>query len=195
MKKLFTFFILLFDLTAAAQSPGLTINLWMDPDKARSIHYRISMKICEPRKKTNRGDWFAHDTSAIDFTSLKASGINCEDYFDDGMSTLISAGETEKPYNWFKFSNQVFAWEKILVFRISDTSSKYKFADMYIVIPMKYKSFRTTIDIKDVWFQPGKLIFLSDIKGRYSDEKLSFKRSLKKTRGTDARSFSFRGIL
>lgn len=195
MKKLVTFFILLFDLAAAAQSPGLTINLWMDFDKARSTHYRISMKICEPGKVTNRGDFFAHDTSAIDFTSLKPADINCDDYFDDGMPTLISGGEPEKPFNWFKFSNQVFAWEKIFVFRISDTTSKPRKPDMYIVIPMKYKSFRTTIDIKDIVFQPDKVIFLADLKGRYDDEKLSFRRSLKKIIGVDKKNFPLKGIL
>lgn len=195
MKKLFTFIILLFDLAAAAQSPGLTINLWMDFDKARSTHYRISMKICEPGKMTDRGDFFAHDTSTINFTALKPGDINCANYFDDGMPTLISGEEPEKPYNWFKFSNQVFAWEKIFVLRISDTTSKARYADMYIVIPMKYKSFRTSIDIKDIIFQPGKVIFLADLKGRYDDEKLSFRRSLKKIIGVDKKNFSLKGIL
>jgi hypothetical protein len=195
MKKLVTFVILLFDLAAAAQSPGLTINLRMDPDKARAIHYKISMKICEPRKMTNRGGLFAHDTSAIDFTSLKAGDINCDDYFDNGMPTLISGEEEDRPFNQFKFSNQVFAWEKIFVFRISDTTSKTRQTDMYIVIPMKYKSFRTTIDIKGIVFQPGKVIFLTSLKGKYSDEKLSFKRSLKKIKGVDIKGFVLKGIL
>ncbi len=195
MKKLLTFFILLFHLAAAAQSPGLTINLWMDFDKAGANHYWISMKFCEPRKMTDRQDWFAHDTSSIDFTGLKPADINCADYVDDGMPTLISVDEPVKPFNWFKFSNHVFAWEKIIVFRISDTTSKARHPDMFIVIPMRYKSFRTTIELKDVVFQPGKLIFLNDLKGKYGDERLSFKHSLKKLTGVDVKSFSLMGIL
>jgi hypothetical protein len=44
-------------------------------------------------------------------------------YFDNGMPTLIS-GEEEELFNRFKFSNQVFAWEKIFLFRISNQSSR-----------------------------------------------------------------------
>ena len=106
MKKLLTFFILLFNLAAAAQSPGLTINLWMDFDSARATHYKISMKFCEPRKMTDRQDLFAHDTSSIDFIALKPADINCADYVDDGMPILISGDEPVKAFNWFKFSNQ-----------------------------------------------------------------------------------------
>ncbi|HMK04896.1 MAG TPA: hypothetical protein VK489_11920 [Ferruginibacter sp.] len=190
MKIFVAAFLIILSFDSPAQSPGLRIDVWMDPVKAGSVRYKIEMKICEPRKMTNRGDWFAHDTSVIDFGSLKPADINCDAYFNDAASTIVPADE-DQLFNHFEFNNQVFAWEKILVFRISNPSS----SSMFIIIPMRYKSFRTTINIKDVVFQPGKVIFLTDIKGRYDRKKLSFNRSLKKVRAVELKSFSLKGIL
>jgi hypothetical protein len=194
MKILVAALLIILGSGSSAQSPGLQVDLWMDPVKAGSVLYKIEMKICEPRKMTNRGDWFAHDTSMIDFTSLKSSDINCDPYLNDAVSTIVPSDE-EKILNHFEFSNQVFAWEKIFVFRITSPSSRRQATAMYIIIPMKYKSFVTTINIKDVVFQPGKVIFLTDIKGRYDRKKLSFTRSLKKINATELKNFPLRGIL
>ena len=194
MKLPITGIILLFHLAALAQSPGLTINVRMDSAKAGFTRYKIEMKICEPQKMTEQGGWFTHDTSRINFASLKANEISCGEYFDKGTPTLIS-GKEEKKYNQFEFSGQVFAWEKIFIFRISNWSSRGWHPEMYIAIPIRYKSFRTTIDINEIEFQEGKVIFLTDLKGVYDDKKLSFTQSLKNEKGVGVKTFPLKELL
>src|SRR5437868_12291198 len=123
MKSLLSGILVLLHFTASSQSPILTINVIMDSVKADGIRYKIQMNICRPKKMTERGSWFSHDTSTIDFTSLKSNDIECGGYFDKGMPTLIS-GDEEELINQFKFSGQVFVWEEIYVFRISDHGSR-----------------------------------------------------------------------
>jgi len=134
----------------------------MDSVKAGDTRYKIEMKICEI-KNSERGNWFTHDTSKINFTSLKATDFKCGEYFDNGLPTLISGEEGKKSINQFEFGNQFFAWEHVFVYRISNMSTRGYMPEMYIVIPIKYKSFRTKIDIDDIEFQSGKVIFLTDL--------------------------------
>ena len=190
--------LVLSKLITTAQSPILTINVLMDSVKTDGIRYKIEMNICEPKKMTERGGWFSHDTSAIDFTALKANDIECGGYFDDGMPTLIS-GEEEKFFNRFKFSNQVFAWEKIFVFRISNRSSRGWWPPMYIVMPMKYKSFVTHITLTDIVFQSGKVIFLTNYNAFYNDSEnmkfLDIDHSLKNYKTVDVKTFPLQELL
>ncbi len=156
MKILIVGFTVIFNLTVTAQSPYLSILVKMDSVKAESTQYKIEMKICEPKKMTERGDWFTHDTSTIDFVSLKTNEIDCGKYFDKGIGEPLTYNKVEIPFNKFEFSNQLFAWEKIFVFRISNWSSRGWQPEMYIVMPMKYKSFVTYIKLTDVEFQSGQ---------------------------------------
>jgi len=185
----------LFHLMGSSQSPGLTIDVIMDTLKTQGHHYKIEMKICEPKKMTEKGSWFSHDTSTIDFASLKPADIICGEYFDKGMPELISGIEEEIPFNRFKFSNQVFAWEKIFVFKISDWSSRGRNPEMYIVIPMKYKSFRTHIDITDIEFLPGKVMFLTQPNALYDESKLTIRPSVKDMQTVEVKNFQWREIL
>ena len=198
MKYLVLLIFCLVRIASIGQSPYLSILLKMDSIKSDGIRYKIEMNICEPKKMTEIGDWFSHDTSAIDFGSLKSNDINCGGWFDKGTPTLIS-GTEEELINQFKFSNQVFAWEKIFVFRISNRSSRGWIPEMYIVMPMKYKSFWTHIDIPDIAFQPGKVIFLNDMKGIYGEtdgsKHLSFNQSLKNEKGVDVKTFPLKDLL
>jgi len=198
MKYLLLTAILLIHLTATAQSPYLSMLVKMDSLKAQGVRYKIEMNICEPKKKSERGDWFSHDTSIIDFASLGSNDIECGGWFDNGMPTLIS-GDEEKLINQFKFSGQVFVWEKIFVFKISNMSSRGWMPEMYILIPMKYKSFWTHIDITDIEFQPGKVIFLKDLKGFYTEvddaKQLLFNQSLKNEKGIDIKNFPLKDLL
>jgi len=195
MKSLIMGFILLSHLTVLAQSPGLTINVIMDSAKAESVHYKIEMKICKPKKITERGNWFSHDTSTIDFTSLKASEIDCGEYFDKGIGEPLTYNKEEIPFNKFQFSGQVFAWEELYVFRISNYSSRAWWPPMYIVVPMKYKSFVTQIDITDSEFQSGKVIFLTDANAFYDEKKLIIRQSLKNVKGVNADNFPLEKLL
>lgn len=94
---------ILIHLTATAQSPHLSFILKMDSLKSLNVRYKIEMNICKPKKMTERGSWFSHDTTTIDFALLKANDIECGGYFDKGMPTLIS-GEEEEEINQFQFS-------------------------------------------------------------------------------------------
>jgi hypothetical protein len=87
MEKLLFGLILLFNLPATAQSPHLSIWVKMDSVKAEGTRYKIEMKMCKPKKMTELGSWFSHDTSTIDFASLKVNDIDCVEYFDKGMPT------------------------------------------------------------------------------------------------------------
>jgi hypothetical protein len=195
MKCLITGFIILFHLTAGAQSPGLTINVVMDSAKADFTRYKIEMKICKPKKMTERGSWFSHDTSIIDFTSLEPKDIDCGEYFDKGIGEPLSYSKEEIPFNKFEFSGEVFAWEEIYVFKISNWSSRGWHPEMYIVIPMKYKSFRTAIDINGIEFQEGRVIFLTGMKGKYDESILNFNYSVKNNKGTEVKEFFLKEIL
>jgi hypothetical protein len=168
----------------------------MDSAYRDIYRYKIEMKICNPKKMTKRVDWFSHDTSSIDFASLKANDIECGEYFDKGMPTLISGEEEEKPpFNQFEFSNQVFAWEGIYVFRIANVSSRAWWPPMYVVLPMKYKSFWTNVELTDMEFQSGKVIFLNNINPAYVDRRLVIRQSLKKEKGIKTEDFPLKELL
>jgi hypothetical protein len=195
MKSLLLAAIILLHFAASAQSPYLSILVKMDSAKAEFTRYKIEMKICKPKKMTEKGGWFTHDTSNINFASLKAADIKCDEYFDKGMPERISGQEEERPINQFEFGNQVFAWEEIYVFKISNRSSRGWYPEMYIVIPIKYKSFRTYIDITDIEFQSGKVIFLTNANTFYDESKLNIRQSLKNEKGTQVKDFFLREIL
>jgi hypothetical protein len=171
MKLLVFLLVLQSGLFALAQSPHLSINIIMDSAKLDFTNYKIEMKICKPKKMTERGgNMFSHDTSTIDFESLKANDIECGEYFDKGMGEPLTYNKEEILFNKFQFSGQSFAWENIFVFKISNWSSRGWQPEMYIVMPVKYKSFRTYIEITDIENLSGKCVFLTDVNAWY-DEK------------------------
>jgi hypothetical protein len=195
MKFVIWSFALLLRFNVMGQSPHLSILLKMDSAYSDIYRYKIQMKICKPKKMTVRSDWFSHDTSTIDFASLKANDIDCGEYFDKGMPTLIS-GEEEKPvFNQFEFSNQVFAWEEIYVFRITNVSSRGWLPPMYVVLPIKYKSFTTSVDLNDITFQSGKVIFLNNVNAAYAENGLIIKKSLKNEKAVEEESFPLKELL
>ena len=172
-----------------AQSPYLSISLKMDSAKAEPTRYKIEMKICEPKNMTERGDWFTPDSSKIDFVSLKAGDITCEKY--------IETEKTDKTtgFNQFKFGNQVFAWEKILVFKVSNASSRGWLQEMYIVLPVKHKAFVTSINLSGIEFQSGKLMFVTDPQISYRKSSLSVTKSLSGYTTTEVKDSPLRVLL
>jgi hypothetical protein len=195
MKSLPFFIILLLPTLSIAQSPGLTINIIMDSAKVDGTRFKIEMKMCKPKKMTERGDWFTHDTSTIDFAALKVNDIECRKYFDKGIGEPLTYDKEKVPFNKFIFSNQVFAWENIFVFRISDWSSQGWNPEMYIVIPIKYKSFLTHIDITDIEFLSGKCVFLTEANAFYDEKKLNMRQSLKDQKGIEVKDFALKELL
>ena len=195
MKSLIAGFAVLLHLTVTGQTPSLVINVIMDSAKMNFTRYKIEMKICEPKKMSEHGNWFSHDTSAINFASLTPADITCGDYFDKGMPERIAGPEDEPLINRFKFSNQLFAWENIFVFKISNQSSRAWWPEMYIVMPVKYKSFATFIDLTNIQFQSGKVVFLDELKGTYENSHLVVRQSLKNEKGVDVKDFSLKELL
>ncbi|MEI9807912.1 MAG: hypothetical protein WDO16_08615 [Bacteroidota bacterium] len=195
MKGIVLSIFILSCLTIYSQSPSLGIHVRMDSAKTGSVRYKIEMKMCEPKTKTEKGSWFSHDTSAIDFISLKADDITCGDYFSKGMPELISGTEEKMPANSFTFSNQVFAWEKIFVFKISNQSSRAWWPEMYIVMPVKYKSFLTYIDLSGIEFQSGKVIFLNEYTALQNESALYVRQSLKNAATSDVKDFPLKELL
>jgi len=193
MKFSFLFFLFIGG-NAPGQSPHTSIFVKMDSLKAVSTHYKIEMKICEI-KSSERGGWFTHDTSKINFNTLKTSDLSCGEYFEKGLPTLISGQEEKEPINQFEYGNQLFAWEHIFVYKISNMSSRGYMPEMYIVVPVKYKSFRTKIDISDIEFQSGKVIFITDLEGKYDDKILTLSQSLKNKKGIYEKDFPLKDIL
>ena len=189
MKILFLSSLFFLQLQITAQSPYLSVQLKMDSAETKFHRYKIEMKFCEPLKMTERGNWFSKDTSAIDFMSLKPAEISCDKYFESRMPEMITGEKKEKKINQFGFGNQVFAWEKILVFKIADWSSRGWHPEMYIVLPVKYKSFRTSIHITDVVFQSGKVIFLDEPDAKQDGPVLTISSSLKEVKETDVKDF------
>ncbi len=197
MKYLLLISTILVHLTATAQSPYLSILVKMDSVRSEGIRYKIEMKICEPKNMTKYSDWFDHDTSTINFGILKSNDIKCGDFFDKGLPTRISGEEQEMPVNQFEFGNQYFAWEHIFIFRISNVSSRGWKPDMFILMPMKYKSFRTQIELNDIEFQEGKVIFLTGLFPSYEDSgyRMVISRSLKNEKGIDVKTFPLKELL
>jgi hypothetical protein len=107
---------------------------------------------------------------------------------------LIS-GKEEKTYNRFEFSNQVFAWEKILVFKISNSSSRGWNSEMYIVLPVKFKSFITYIDLTSIEFLSGKVVFLTDINAGYEKSSQVIRQSLKDAKPVEVKDFQLKELL
>jgi hypothetical protein len=189
MRIFFLTLLAVMTISLRAQSPDLSLLLKMDSFYNDNPRFKIQMKICKPNKMTTRGDWFSHDTSSIDFTSLKINDIIYGESFAKGTPTLISGKEEKPPYNQFEFSGQVFAWEEIYVFRISGWSSRGWHPEMYIVLPVKYKSFGTTINLTGIEFQSGKVLFLTDVNAAYTEGRLLIQQSLKDKKVVEVKDF------
>ena len=186
-------FVFLLKFIASAQSPYLSVRLRMDSIAREYTNYRISMKICEPLKMTERGDWFKPDTSSIDFLTLKTSDISCGHYsYIEGKDDYAGSGTK---FNIYEFGNQIFAWEKILVFRITDYSSRGWNPEMYIVMPMKYKSLVTYINLNDLEYQSGKVIFLAGFNASQKGKYLIIEQSLKDHKTEEIKNYPLEELL
>lgn len=174
MKNIKLLFLLL--IVAAklnAQSPYLSVKVKMDSIKTTSTAYLLEIKFCEPKRTTERGSWFTHDTSDINFGSLKEDEVRCNSFFKNGDGIeILSGGQRFDKYNAFDYGNQVFAWEKIIVFRISDTSDTDKKNAMYLVIPVVYKSFITSVNISGIEFQAGQVVMIDKPNAEYINNRL-----------------------
>lgn len=186
IKKIFLSYSLLASLNATSQSPSLSINVLMDTTSTAFTNYEIEMKMCSPTKISKKGDWFSHDTSTINFASLRSEEVGCSDYLKNGEGIeVLSGNETFEKFNYYEYSNQVFAWEMILVFRVSNRSSAAYWPYMYIILPIRYKSFVTHIKLSGITFQPGKAILLEKPDAEYKKSGLQIQKDLKLLNGVE----------
>jgi len=154
------------------------------------------MKFCEPKKLSEQGSLFTHDTSHIDFAKLKDNEINCGEYVSSNQGLIQLSGErNDKPFNNYEYSGQYFAWERIFIFKIANYSSRGWWPEMYIVLPVKYKSFQTLIELSDIEFQSGKVVFLRNVNAYYDKSKLVIRQSLKNADTVEVRGFPLRSLL
>jgi hypothetical protein len=187
MKKLLFALAFFYCHGAFAQSPGLIVNLTMDSLKTGAIHFNIEMKICEPVKESAINGYFTNDRSTIDFKKLTEKDITCGRYIDNY--------ETAYPFYHFRYGNQVFAWEKIIVWKISNISSRDLQKPMYLVLPVKIRSFVTSIKIRDIEFQSGKVVWLDDEGIIDKDHTQQIAVILKDRKGINTASCTLRKIL
>ena len=153
-------------------------------DITSSSKFKIEMKICEPINKTVIGDWFTNDTSDIVFSKLTAADINCGKYMVEGEGIEVLSGEKIVPrYNSYKFSNQRFAWESILIFRISNRSSPGLQPPMYVIVPIKHKSFVSSVSIADVTYKSCNVVFIDKATATFPNKRLTINHSLKNETG------------
>ena len=171
---------------ASAQSPGLSVKFKIDSSKTGSLGFTIQMKFCQPLKRSSSVSYFSNDTSTIDFKKLTAKDVKCERYIDN-------YNNDSSPYDYY-FSNQVFAWEKIIVWKISAASRDWK-EPMYVILPVKINSFVTFIDIKDVAFEAGKCIMIDEYGKIEANKYQGMLFSLKNQNGTDKKIFFLKEIL
>ncbi|MEO6541633.1 MAG: hypothetical protein ABIN74_11595 [Ferruginibacter sp.] len=187
MKKLLLVFTFFYCQAIFAQSPYLMVNLAMDSVKAGSTKFNIDMKICEPVNGSAIKDHFSNERSAINFKALKENDIRCKEY--------ISNDSKAKEFYSYHFGNQVFAWEKILICRIVNWSSATWEEPMYVILPVKMKSFVTYISLRDIQYQSGKLIWLDDTGVIDNSHAQQIAIALNNIQGIDTESWTLKKIL
>jgi len=74
-------------------------------------------------------------------------------------------------------------------------SSRGNMPEMYVVMPMKYKSFLTYINLRDLVFESGKVVYLTQFNRSQVGGKLHITRSLKNYKTVDEKKFFLKEIL
>jgi len=168
MKRNSYHFLLLLCVLSAislnAQSPYLSVKAIMLRDSIYDADYSIELQICSVKKGPANSKLFSGDTTKIDFTKLLPGDFN--------YSEPISGSNPHQPQlNKFSYSNQVYAFEKILILRIMNRSSAGLMPAMFVVIPIKYESFVTFVEISNIVFESGEIIYLDKVPNKRDKEK------------------------
>ena len=171
---LFSLLLIASGFAGFSQSPYLSVKATI-VQPLNSMNYKIEMKICNPKNKSSYKDYFGHDTSSIDWARLQADDFACGEFFE----TQNENKKPEEQYNRFSFGNQIYAYESILVLRIFNVSYRNYHPPMFIVLPVKYQSFVTFIELTDIPVRERKIIYLNNLPDT-RDERgyLSIKQSL-----------------
>lgn len=190
----YLFLVLFTSESALAQSPYLSVRLVMDTAGMSDAQYVIHMKFCSLKKPSQLEDWFSFEESKVNFETLPVSGVECGNYTENGGGLEYLTGNPGlNPYNKYGYGNQKFAFETILIFRIADSSAR-KDSPMYIVFPVKYKSFVTGISFDKVPFQPGKVLYIEEA-GIDHSSRLRLSASFKELKGVLIKDFRWKELL
>ena len=165
-------------------------------DSASSFDYKIQMKICKLKDPSATKDWFSYEVSKIKFDTVAAANFICENYLQNGGGMEVISGDPGlKKFNEYTFGNQVFAWENVLVFKIENVSSRARLQPMYVVLPIRHKSFVTHVSIKDVPFQKGNVVYVESETMKKGDSGIKIEASLKAEKGISIKDFALKAIL
>ncbi len=134
-----------------AQSPYLSFEASMDADILNGEKYRMIANFCTPVQSSEVKTVYGTDTSSISFKSLEKHMIQC--------SPVLNTGDSADSFNMFKYANQNFGYEKIVVLRVIRLNQQME-SSMQIIVPLRYQSFLTFIKIRDIVFMPGKTIWI-----------------------------------
>jgi hypothetical protein len=197
MNRTILFFLTLFIFAAGvagAQSPYLSVVLRMDSSKIGQHQFTISMKLCRLRQPSPQKDAFSYELSKTRFDTLTSSSLSCGDYIENGGGYEYLTGKPVIDPNVYRFGNQAFAYEVVMVFKIEDSSSAAAMP-MYVVFPVRHKSFVTSVSITDVSFRPGKVLFVDGEKKRKSGSGLRLEASVKKKKAVEINTSPFKSLL
>jgi len=152
MIRLLFILLLISAASANAQSPQLTIDIRVEEemyhgDTCSSV-YTFCIDMYSLKDQSKPINWFGHDTSQYDW-----SNFNFDNAPDFGLRRIA-----EHTYNAYvfnnKYSNQDYAYEKVLLFTISREKCGTK-DTMKFYFPVRISSFVTFVKLIPVYFKPG----------------------------------------
>lgn len=172
---------MVFSFSVNAQSPGLAIDVNMNGKDTVGKRLFIEMRLCTLKQESEKGSWFSKDTSTINFNNLTSVDFDCSKYMYNGEGKEVLNGNGQfTRYNQFTYSNQVYAWEKIIVIRITNTNPGNNQKPMFIIMPVKNKSFVTTIVFEKVPFRSNSIFYIEDATAMYKKTNLYLTANLEK---------------
>jgi len=123
---------------------------------------------------------------SVQFSMDKSDKLTSSSHFKIEMKICQPIKKTEKN-DWFtnETSSINFSkpWENILIFKITNTKSRALELPMYVIMPIKYKSFVSSISIADVVYHSGNIEFIDNAVASYPKKRLTINHSLKNETG------------
>lgn len=152
MKSFLLVLLLITAAAANAQSPQLTIDIRAEEemyhgDTCSSV-YTLCIDMYSLKDESKPINWFGHDTSLYNWTNFNFN------YAPDFEVRRI-AEQTYNAYVFnYKYSNQDYAYERVLLFTIAREKCGVK-DTMKFYFPIRISSFVTFVKLSPVYFKPG----------------------------------------
>jgi hypothetical protein len=153
MKHLLLVLLLLSTVSVYAQSPQFTVNLRFEEemyhgDTCKSV-YTLCIDMFSLKDESKQINWFGHDTSLYNWTNFNFN--NAPDF---GVRRIAEQTYNAYVFN-YKYSNQDYAYEKVLLFNITREKCGAK-DTMKFYFPIRISSFVTFVKLSPVYFKPGE---------------------------------------